>query len=281
MSAAERVAQWSKPFWVVIGLALILGLGLLDIVTGYELSISLFYLIPIGLVAWYAGRRFALGASTISAIVWLIADIVSGQQYSNPLIFLWNAAIRFGFFAIVAWLLTALKTELEREKELSRSDYLTGAISPGFFQDLLQLEIDRCARYERPFTLAYLDIDDFKQINDRFGHVAGDEILRRVVTLARDRLRKSDLLARLGGDELAVILPETDQEAAPGVLADVQRALAAGVRESRRPVTFSIGAITFVKSPATGTEAVRMADELMYTAKKCGKNTIKYLVYTG
>jgi diguanylate cyclase (GGDEF)-like protein len=280
-NAAARLDGWAKANWAVIGIVLIAVVAELDILTGYELSFSLFYLLPIALVAWYGGRRAALAACILSAAAWLLAEVIAGQRYSQPLIFVWNAAMRFGFFVIVAWLLTTLKRELERERQLSRSDYLTGAASPGFFYDLLKLEIDRCTRNQRPFTLAYIDLDNFKSINDQFGHSTGDQLLREVVACARQRLRKTDIVARLGGDELAVLLPETNQQGAPVVISSLQEALLSEMSLHNWPVTFSIGAMTFPAAPATPNEVIGMVDALMYTVKNSGKNSIRYSVYAG
>jgi diguanylate cyclase (GGDEF)-like protein len=281
MNAVARLDGWAKAYWALIGIVLIAIVAELDILTGYELSFSLFYLLPIALVAWYGGRRAALAACILSAAAWLMAEVVSGQRYSQPLIFVWNAAIRFGFFVIVAWLLTALRSELERERQLSRSDYLTGAASPAFFYDLLQLEIDRCTRNQRPFTLAYIDVDNFKSVNDQFGHSTGDQLLREVVARARRRLRKTDIVARLGGDELGVLLPETNQQGAPVVISSLQEALLSEMSLHNWPVTFSIGAMTFPAAPATPNEVIGMVDALMYTVKNSGKNSIRYSVYAG
>ena len=281
MKTIARLDESAKAYWGLIGIVLVVVVALLDLLTGYELSFSLFYLLPIAVVTWYGGRRAGLAACALSATAWLLVDVLGGQRHSQPLIFVWNAAIRLGFFLIVAWLLTALKSELERERQLSRSDYLTGAASPSYFYDLLKLEIDRCNRNQRPFTLAYFDIDNFKSINDQFGHSTGDQLLHDVVARARRRLRKTDILARLGGDELAVLLPETNQQGAPTVIASLQEALLSEMKLHNWAVTFSIGAMTFPTAPATPNEVIGMVDALMYTVKNAGKNSVRYSVYAG
>jgi diguanylate cyclase (GGDEF)-like protein len=281
MNMLERLENWSKSFWVIIGLTFIVGLGLLDFLTGYEVSFSLFYLLPISLVVWFAGKRLGIAASFASATVWLIADFLSGNQYSNPAIFLWNTAIRFGFFIIITLLLAALKKTLEHEKYLSRTDRLTGATSTDFFYDLLQIEINRFQRYEHPFTVAYVDLDNFKAVNDKFGHTRGDLVLHTVVSHARNELRKTDIVARLGGDEFAILLPETDQTTAQVVISKIQQGFLREMKESNWPVTFSIGVITFNATPGTANELIKLVDDLMYTVKNNGKNAVSYSVYAG
>jgi diguanylate cyclase (GGDEF)-like protein len=281
VNTIARLENWSKPFWAMIGFILITVLGILDFLTGYEFSFSLFYLLPISLVGWFAGKRLGIAASTVSATVWLIADILSGQYYSHLVIYVWNTAIRFGFFIIVTLLLAELKKALEHEKNLSRTDRLTGATSADFFYDLIQIEINRFQRYKHIFTVAYVDLDNFKIVNDQFGHSTGDLVLRTVVNHTKTELRKTDIVARLGGDEFAILLPETEQKKAQVTISKIQQGLLSEMRKCNWPVSFSIGVITFIATPNTTNELIKMVDDLMYTVKHNGKNAIRYSVYTG
>ena len=205
----------------------------------------------------------------------------SGKNYSQPVFYLWNAAIRFSFYIIVTLLLAELKLSREQDKNLIRTDYLTGAVSTRFFYDLLQKEIDLFQRYNHPFTVAYVDIDDFKTINDQFGHSTGDIVLRNAVTFAKNGLRKTDVVARVGGDELAILLPETDEKAAQIVISKIKKKLLGEMRKSKWPVTLSIGIMTFNATPATTKELIKLVDDLMYTVKNNKKNAISYSVYKG
>jgi diguanylate cyclase (GGDEF)-like protein len=277
----EYFEKWSKPVWVMVGFILIAGLGLLDFLTGYEISFSLFYLLPISLVVWFIGKGPGIAASIVSATVWLTADVLSGNHYSHAIIYFWNSAIRFGFFIIVTLLLTELKKTLEHEKNLSRTDRLTGATSVDFFYNLLQAEIYRFQRYKHTFTVAYVDLDNFKAVNDKFGHSVGDMVLRTVVNHTRAGLRKTDIVARLGGDEFAILLPETDQVTAQVAISKIQESLLSEMEKSNWPVTFSIGAITFNASPDTANELIKLVDNSMYAVKYKGKNAINYSVYAG
>jgi len=271
----------SKFFWVMAGMVLIAGVGFIDHLTGFEVSFSLFYLIPISLLAWFAGKRFGIEASIISALVWLLAEITSGQTYSHPAIYFWNSLVRFSFYIIVALLLATLAKVMKREKELSNIDYLTGAINARRFTELLQSEIDRSHRYKHPFTLAYIDIDNFKNINDKYGHHVGDTVLSMVVNHTKGMLRKTDSIVRLGGDEFAFLLPETDQNVASSIMSRVQVNLFGEMEKENWPVTFSIGVVIFSEAPPSPDEAIKLADDLMYSVKNSGKNNIKYSVYTG
>lgn len=281
MNFLANLEKRSKSFWAIAGFALIVGVGILDFLTGYELAFSLFYLIPVSLVAWLTSQRLGILASFASACVWLAADVAAGSSYSHPFIYAWNTLIRLSFFIIPVLLLSSLKRALERERESARTDYLTGAANSRLFYDLVQMEISRFQRYERPFTLAYIDFDNFKTLNDQFGHPVGDQVLRTVVAAARKYLRKTDMLARLGGDEFALLFPETDQESARVVLAKIQDGLLQEMRQNNWPITFSIGVLTCMAVPDTAGELVEMTDELMYLVKRNNKNAIKYSTYSG
>jgi len=281
MDIVAFLEKRSKLFWVITGIILIAGIGLVDFLTGYEIAFSLFYLVPLFLVTWFAGRLLGVVVSITSALVWLLADIASGHPYSHPAIYYWNSIIRFGFFIIVTILLSALKKALEHAKELARVDNLTGAVNARFFSELIQLEIERSQRYRHPFTLAYIDVDNFKGVNDRFGHSMGDKVLSTIVDHARGHMRKTDIIARLGGDEFAFLLPETDQTGAQVTVSKIQNSLLDEMCQNGWPVTFSIGVLTCMNTPQTSDELVRQADDLMYSVKNNGKNGVRYSVNTG
>ena len=264
---------------IIVGFLFIIAIGFLDYLTGYEYAFAVFYALPISLVTWYSTQQFGFIACIVSAIVWLWADTSTAHPYSSFFIPYWNTLIRFSFFIIIANLLSALKNSLQREKDLSLKDYLTGASNYRHFYEIVQTEIDRSKRSLRPFTLAYLDVDNFKSINDTFGHAEGDLVLTRIVSTLKSMTRNTDLIARLGGDELAVFFPDTNQIAAQIILPKMQKALLDVMVKNDWKVTFSIGVVSCIVAPSTVSELIKMADELMYSVKRNGKNMIKYSVY--
>lgn len=277
----SKIEQQRKPVVIVVGFLLIGLIGIVDALTGYETAFSLFYVIPIALVTWAAGRWVGSSASFVSALAWIVADWASGHPYSHPLIPIWNTLIRLSFFLIITVLLSTLRRALKHEKELARLDNLTGAVNSRFFYELAQQEIDRFQRYRHPFTFAYLDLDNFKMINDRFGHVTGDQALCTVVNFIRQHLRNTDVIARLGGDEFAVLFPETDADVAQTVISKIQQGLIDEMQRNNWPITFSIGVLTCRNTPPPLTTFVQMADELMYAVKHDRKNGAKFAVYEG
>jgi diguanylate cyclase (GGDEF)-like protein len=165
-----------------------------------------------------------------------------------------------------------LEAALAKERELSRLDALTGVGNRRAFYEVLEAERSRALRYDRPLTVAYLDLDNFKKVNDSQGHGAGDQLLSAVAGKLRANLRITDFVSRLGGDEFAVILPETNVHAAETVLEKLRVTLLESMRAHRCEVTFSIGAVTFLNPKDSLEVMVRIADETMYTAKSNGKN---------
>ena len=246
---------------------LVVLIGALDRMTGFELAFSAFYLIPVSLMAWHSGRAGTVVVSLLSAIAWLWADVTAGRQYTHPAIPYFNGVVRLATFLVAGLTLAALR----RAMLYARTDYVTGLANGRRFYDILHAEIHRQRRYSRPFTVAYLDLDDFKAINDRFGHSTGDQLLRSVAAVLDKRTRSTDAAARLGGDEFAVLLPETDGTAARAVLTAIGEALGALAPEGHVPVTASIGAVTFEACPKSVEDVLRTVDAAMYAAKTRGQ----------
>jgi diguanylate cyclase (GGDEF)-like protein len=278
-----RLTTWlgrqSKSFILGIGVGLLLLLGLLDYLTGYELSVSLFYLLPITLVTWYAGRRSGLWFSLAGAVLWLAADVASGHHYTSPAYYLWNSLIRLGFFVIVTLLLDALHQYMHIRQVQARIDFLTGAANNRAFYEAARREIDRSLRYSRPLTLAYLDIDNFKAINDRFGHNAGDQVLQALVAGLQKQIRQTDILGRLGGDEFGLLLPETGGIEARAIIDRVRPRLLDEMRKAGWEVTFSMGVVTYLDPPDTTDELIRIADDLMYSVKESGRDGVLFATH--
>jgi diguanylate cyclase (GGDEF)-like protein len=271
----------SRTIKILLGAVLIGVIGAADFLAGYELSLSVFYVLPILGVTWLVDKNSGIIASLASACVWFVADVASGHPYSHPFIPIWNALIRLSFFLIITLLLSTLRSAMDREKELSGRDSLTGAANSRLFFDIAEIEINRIRRYEHPLTLVYLDIDNFKYVNDRFGHPAGDRVLRAVAIYAREHSRQTDVVARLGGDEFALLMPEMNQKSARVVISKLRYGLLEEMRQNDWPVTFSIGVLTCSAAPPTTEELVRMADDLMYSVKRTGKNALRYSIYAG
>ncbi len=223
-------------------------------------------------------RNSALFIAALSSIIWYVSNSLAGQIYTYPVIGYWNTFVRLGFFGIISLLLVYLKESFLREQALSHIDFLTGITNSRAFYSLASLEMVRAKRYGHPFSVAYIDLDNFKQINDKFGHTVGDDVLKIVAKTIQSNLRQTDIVARLGGDEFAIFLPESDFESTKISINKIRILLLDSMKENKWEVTFSIGAITFLEFTFSMDEVIQKADELMYSVKGNGKNNIKFAV---
>jgi diguanylate cyclase (GGDEF)-like protein len=142
------------------------------------------------------------------------------------------------------------------------------------FHQALTLEGKRSRRYGRPITLIYIDVDNFKHLNDHYGHATGDELLKTIGMTLETSVRSTDMAARLGGDEFAVLLPETDEANAGIIVAKLRQNLEKAIGPKGWPVTFSFGVVTFPIALDSMEEMIKRADEFMYEAKRGGKSAV-------
>ncbi|MDH3496282.1 MAG: GGDEF domain-containing protein [Gemmatimonadota bacterium] len=265
---------------IVLAVAGVASLGVLDYLTGYELSFAVFYLLPVTFAAWFSGRASGVVTSLASASVWQFSNYVAGETFSRVWIPYWNASTRLAFFLIVTLLVTRLGKTLVEARAMARTDFLTGTLNSRAFHQLADAELTRQRRYRRPLTLVYVDLDNFKTVNDSLGHSAGDALLRAVAATIATSLRATDALARLGGDEFLVLLPETDAPAARTLVDRLQTILTERVRQGDWPVTVSMGVVTCPQAPASVDALIQLADSQMYVAKQRGKNRIASTIVT-
>lgn len=260
-------------------LLLVIFIGALDYLAGPDISLLIFFLLPIFLAVWFGGKWAGALIVTLSGAAWTIMALIMPQPYAHPAIPYWNVFTRLLFLLIIANILASLKKVLAHEQERARTDYLTGVANRRYFYEAANMEIKRARRTERPFSVAYMDIDDFKEVNDRSGHSAGDALLRTITETIKSDVRGIDTIARLGGDEFAILMPETDSQASLLAVERIQKSLLSVVRRNNWPVTFSIGVATWDIPPDTVDEIVKRADSLMYSVKNAGKNQIRHEVF--
>jgi len=184
-------------------------------------------------------------------------------------------------YALLAVMITNFRNVHRIEVVAADTDNLTGILnSRGFYAELAN-ELLRSIRFKRVFSLAYIDIDNFKNINDSKGHSIGDKLLIEVAKSLKLALRATDTVARMGGDEFVCLLPETKPAAAKKVFSKVREILSENMKSHFWPVSFSVGIVTFETPPDDIKEAIKLADDLMYNVKKRNKNNIAYSVWQG
>jgi len=253
--------------------------GVLDYLTGFEISFAVFYLVPVTIAAWFAGRRWGFVFACASSLSWYFAETAFGYAYSHALVPVWNAFVRLVFFGVIALLLAALRGHLKAESRLAKTDPLTGLANLRYFLEQLEHDLALAERTGDPLALAYVDLDDFKRVNDTHGHGAGDKLLQAVADRLMGATRRTDTVARLGGDEFGVILPATDLDGAKAILGKIRRSLGAPFESIEQP-TCSIGAVVIRDHRETSAAILSAADRLMYTAKRGGKNAFVVEVYS-
>ncbi|MCA8945932.1 MAG: diguanylate cyclase [Planctomycetes bacterium] len=275
-----------RKLGILVGALALVGLfGWLDHVTGTEVRSVLFYFLPIMLVAWTLRRRYVLVVAVASALAWGTAEFLL-HDYHFTLASAWNEVSALSVFAVVGLSISSLRRErdelrrvnsrvqelLDNEARIARTDMLTGLPNSREFLERLQPEIARCLREKKPMCLLYLDLDNFKRVNDRHGHVEGDKVLRRVADCLRESLRAADVPARLGGDEFAALLWQATAEGATAVADRVLQAVRK-IAPDYPSCNFgaSVGIAWYEMPPQDATEVVRRADEAMYDAKRAGK----------
>lgn len=267
------------PVWLVnvLGLCVVAVVGIVDGITGSDYSFSVFYFVTVSFIAWYIGRKSAILIAIAGAVAWSIADVVAKRYHENPLAWAWNDTVHLSLLLFGAYVFSEIKLRLDREEGLARTDQLTGIANRRRFREVADEEIKKSHRYQDSFSIIYMDIDNFKTVNDTLGHSEGDRLLRQVAATISVNIRESDTVARLGGDEFGLLLPESGPEAAITVATKMCTSLKSDV-EAVWPVTFSIGMVTYRIPPVNTNEMIRIADQLMYEVKNSGKNELRHLV---
>ncbi len=269
---SRRILALRYGVRVLMSLALLMAVAVLNIATGREISFSIFYLIPVSFAAVFVSYRVGVVLAILSAVTWGYLEI-RGLTYSAVWIPYWNALVRLGFFLIVNALIERLKRVHARERSLARTDGLTGVANARTFKEFLERTMAMSRRTEQPFTVAYIDLDRFKQVNDRLGHSEGDRLLQEVAQLMAQSVRATDVVARLGGDEFGILMLDTELEQAKVTLERLAGALEKNVA-NRWSVGASVGAVTFARVPESIDVVLKLADELMYQGKAAGRGRI-------
>lgn len=253
---------------------MVVGLGTLRTATDAEYAFASLVIIPVVAVAWIGGTKGGLVFSVLAAAMWISTDLVMQRQFSAPWIPYLNGLTRLATYGFVAYLTGRVRALMTLTQDMASHDGLTGLLNRRAFFDAGEEEVMRSRRYAHPLTVVFLDLDDFKQLNDSQGHKAGDNALMAVAIALKRQLRTTDRIARLGGDEFAVLLPEISYQAAT----ETGNKLAGAVNAALTvfpPASVSVG-IAWFESTTHGFPAMlEAADALMYQIKQSGKRGVR------
>ena len=264
----------TPPAWALFG-GCIVGLLAISALVGITrplLLTPIFYIWPMMVAAHYFPRRqlwaasFVMASSFGAALLFWAEPVQRAAVYATTIIMV----------AIIVVVLRGLREQntalVARLTDLAVRDPLTGVLNRAAFEDQLRREVALSARHGRPYALAVLDLDHFKQVNDRFGHAAGDRALRRVCALVSETIRESDVFARVGGEEFALLMSDTDPSGAERTAEKLRTRIELEARAETMPLTISIGLAV-----GRGTDAddvLLAADRALYEAKRRGRNRV-------
>ena len=258
-------------------LALAFAGGIVALTGGFESPFTFTFPLIVGAGALLVAPRIALILATLATAAYLAAGMyVDSEPSTGALV---QMAVNLTGLYLLAYIGASVGREQRRARDaairMSTVDALTGLYNRSFFFTALEREIARGDRSGRAFCLVMLDLDDLKAVNDRYGHIAGDQVLRNVSDMVRGGVRKIDVAARYGGDEFVALLPETDPTGG-WVLAEKIRLLIAeqGFAGIEPQPTVSVGVVSY---PADGRSADALlvsADRAMYASKRGGKNRV-------
>jgi diguanylate cyclase (GGDEF)-like protein len=258
----------------LLGWALLTGgVYLLNSRTPSELRLEILYVIPVLLAAWHDGMHWGIAFALATSLLRFGVGI---DQMPASTLLDYRVLSEVAYLVVVGIAiagLSQLRHTHSQLEQLATQDPLTNALNARAFSHELAQELSRNRRYGRPLALIYLDLDDFKSVNDAHGHATGDAVLRLVADAMRGAVRQADVVGRLGGDEFGVLMPETDGAVAHAAATR----LGASIRTVFRgtpSVTASIGVVAVSGTEAGTDELLRKADQAMYEAKRAGKDRV-------
>jgi diguanylate cyclase (GGDEF)-like protein len=245
----------------------------LNTITPPDARLGILYIIPVLLVTWTEGLVWGI---VFAVVTTGFREATAWVQMPPDALMVWRVVTGLAYLAVLAVAMAGLQTLRRSQAQLARlvtQDQLTNVLNARAFADRLGQELERNRRYPRPLALMYMDLDNFKIINDTHGHQTGDAVLRLVADAMRSSVRQADVVGRLGGDEFAVLMPETDAQLADAAA----RRLVVGLRnvfKGTPNVTASIGVVSCTATDASTDDLLRRADQAMYDAKKSGKDRV-------
>ena len=185
----------------------VMAIGVVDWQTGVALRVFPLYFLPVAYTAWWLSRRYGVGMALAASVTWLVSNVSAETSDSDPLVWGFNVGAQLVAFVTVGLLVAGLRQRLLAEEELNRVDALTGLPNRRAFRERREWLFSLMRREGRPITVAYVDLDNFKSVNDRHGHQEGDRALRLASEAMRKHLREGDVVARLRAPPSAATPP--------------------------------------------------------------------------
>lgn len=259
--------------WLLV-IAGTLAVGSLDLATGAEVHVTSLYFVPLALAGWRLRRVASATAASLATGVWAVAQYHGGAAHWTARVWTINVVTQSLALLTVTMLFSVLADRLRIESAAARFDPLTGLRNRRALTEEAAAPLALCARHRRPVAVAFIDLDDFKQVNDRHGHGHGDRLLAACGRLIAAQCRSSDIAARWGGDEFVVVMPETGRDEAGALMERLRRALAAEPPMREHGVTATIGVLVDDPSTLDVPALLVHADGTMLGGKRSGKDRV-------
>lgn len=257
----------------LLGLVLTAAIAFVDVESGPGFRVFPLYFIPISLGAWVARRTGAAFFAILASAAWGISN---WSWHASEAHFATNVLTQLVAFGAVAALTASMRRNYDVAVRTSMIDALTGLANTRGFYERFESALELAQRRSDPLALVYIDLDDFKAVNDARGHAEGDRVLEALAKAMREGIRKADIAARLGGDEFALVLTDGTRDATEQAVRRLQARFGAVADEHGWPVKLSVGALVLdaVERDVRLIDLMREADGLMYEAKREGKDTV-------
>ncbi|RYZ90378.1 MAG: GGDEF domain-containing protein [Proteobacteria bacterium] len=263
----EALRKKSRPIRFSVVITFFFAIAAADYQTGIPFLLAPLYLIPIVAATWITCSWLAIGMLIASSVLALFLESQTHTSQEVSYHALLNVGVRIAMFGVVSNFVARIRTVFDSEALLSRTDELTGALNRRFMTEILDREIERARRHNYVFSLAYIDLNKFKFVNDNYGHLAGDKVLQTVVQTLRSKVRTLDLVARMGGDEFLILLPHTDANGANLSISRLANEVEKAMQALNYPITLSCGIATSSAENVTLVGLLDQADSKMYAAK--------------
>jgi len=246
-----------------------------DFISGGRYAFSVFYVIPVAILSWYIGKRYSVPTAVFIGFIEAFIKFKDFSDSSSLYYYYLNTAISCVTFTAISFAITKCKSIFLNEKTLARVDFLTGIPNWKSFTECVDREIERAKREKQTLSIAYIDCDNFKSINDEYGHDEGNKALQIIAKSMKRNIRKIDYVARVGGDEFVMLLVGANAKNAYAIMDKVKKVLNFEMKSNNYAVTFSVGLSTFEHVPSSAEEMIKVSDFLMYEVKNTSKDSIK------
>jgi diguanylate cyclase (GGDEF)-like protein len=266
LATPGEIPPWAALIASILTMLLVLAF---DVSLPADIRVHVLYIFPLAVIALHCGRAGVVAAGFALSVAFQLWTFYFHRVHEATLVT--DALIAFASSVLTIVLARALREKYLATANLASYDSLTGLRNRRSFESIADMEIARQKRYGGVFSLAILDLDNFKNVNDAGGHHVGDKALRLLADVLRKYTRKSDAIARLGGDEFAILMPSTREGDCKSLCEQLSANIARGMADAGFAITASIGSATFERAPESTAGALEMADKAMYAAKAKGK----------